>query len=72
VSAQTDRAAVSLSADELQALIEASLDKKLAPILHRLGDLAPGPSLSDILGGIGYIIGLVGLAAYLRSHRKSG
>ena len=27
-------------------------------------------SLSDILGGIGYIIGLVGLAAYMQYRRK--
>jgi len=63
---------VTLSPSELQALIEQSLDKKLAPILHRLGNVEQGPSLSDIIGGIGYIIGLVGLGAYMHSRRKSG
>ena len=63
---------VALSPSELQALIEQSLDKKLAPILHRLGNVAQGPSLSDIIGGIGYIIGLVGLGAYIHARRKSG
>ena len=29
-----------------------------------------GPTLTDVLGGIGYIIGLVGLAAYVRYRRK--
>lgn len=63
---------VSLAPEELQALIEQSLDKKLAPILHRLGGIEQGPSLSDVIGGIGYIIGLVGLGAYIHSRRKSG
>ena len=31
-----------------------------------------GPALGDILGGIGYIIGLMGLAAYMRFRRKAG
>lgn len=64
--------AVNLSPADLQALVEQSLDKKLAPILHRLGNLDQGPSLSDIIGGLGYILGLVGLGAYLHSRRKSG
>jgi len=72
LSTDAHRPDVSLPAGELQALIERSLDKKLAPILHRLGTVDTGPSLSDIIGGIGYILGLVGLAAYLQSRRKSG
>jgi len=63
---------ITLSPGELQALVEQSLDKKLAPILHRLGNVEQGPSLSDIIGGIGYIIGLVGLAAYFNARRKTG
>lgn len=63
---------VSVSKRELQGLIEAALDKKLTPIERRLGAMSDGPSLTDIVGGIGYIIGLVGLAAYFQSRRKSG
>ena len=57
---------------ELQALIEGSLEKKLAPIRRQLAQLAQRPSLHDIIGGLGYIMGLVGLGAYLQSRRKSG
>jgi nickel transport protein len=71
-SASMSSGTITLSPGELQALIEQSLDKKLAPILHRLGNVEQGPSLSDIIGGIGYIIGLVGLAAYFNSRRKTG
>ncbi len=58
--------------DELQAMIEAALDKKLAPVLRRLEVQEQGPALKDVFGGIGYIVGLVGLVAYLRSRRKTG
>ena len=60
------------TAAELQALIEESLEKKLAPIRRQLAQLAQRPSLQDIIGGLGYIMGLVGLGAYLQSRRKSG
>ncbi len=63
---------LTLSPGEFQTLIDQALDRKLAPIMHRLVALDKGPSVSDILGGIGYIIGLVGLGAYLQSRRKSG
>lgn len=63
---------ITLSPDDLQALIEASLDKKLAPIVQRLRPVEQGPSLTDIIGGLGYILGLVGLASYLHARRRSG
>lgn len=63
---------VTLSTAELQALIEAVMERKLAPVLRRLEQQGQGPSLNDIIGGIGYIIGLVGLGAYIHSRRKTG
>ncbi|MBW2366961.1 MAG: hypothetical protein JRH15_03645 [Deltaproteobacteria bacterium] len=63
--------AAPLTADELAALIETVLDRKLKPIKYMLADTRhKAPSLSEIVGGIGYIIGLVGIAAYFR-NRKS-
>ncbi len=59
-------------ADDLQAMIEAALDKKLAPVLRRLEEPHREPALKDVFGGIGYIVGLIGLVAYLRSRRKTG
>lgn len=53
--------------DAMVALIEKALDKKLHPVLQYVAESKEQPvSLRDILGGIGYIIGLVGLAAYMR------
>jgi nickel transport protein len=58
---------------DLEALIEGILDKKLKPITKMLIDAQDrGPSLRDILGGIGYILGLAGIAAYVQSRKKKG
>jgi nickel transport protein len=62
---------IALSRDDLQAMIEAALDKKLQPVLHRLYQLDEGPRLTEIVGGIGYILGLVGLGAYFHYRRRS-
>ncbi len=53
-------------------LTPAMLEEKLAPLrreLRRLRAAAERPGLTEVLGGIGYIVGLLGLAAYMR-HRK--
>lgn len=64
-------AAVGLSPQEAKALIEDALDRKLAPIVKMLADqVGRGPSVSEVLGGIGYIIGLAGVALYFLSRRK--
>ena len=64
--------AVTLTPDELQALVERAVARRLAPVLRRLEQQGDGPALSEIVGGIGYILGLVGLGAYMHSRRKSG
>lgn len=60
-----------ISTSELTRIIEITLDKKLAPIRKTLAENSDkGPSLKDILGGIGYIIGLAGIAAYMQSLKN--
>jgi nickel transport protein len=60
-----------ISRQEIKKLIDESLDKKLAPIMNMLADSYGGdPSLTEIIGGIGYIFGLVGVAMYFTSRRK--
>jgi len=47
--------------------IEKALDKKLAPVLRMLAEMHEQKvQLRDVLGGIGYILGLVGVAAYFK------
>ena len=58
-------------AADIEQALERALDKKLAPIVRMLAESREqGPKLSDVLGGIGYIIGLVGMAAYFKRKSK--
>ena len=57
--------------DEIQLAVEKVLDKKLKPIMKLLAESREqGPTFHDILSGIGYIFGLVGLATYIHYRRK--
>lgn len=61
-----------ISKEEIQAVVEKVLDEKLRPMQKRLAQYQKrGPDITEILGGIGYIIGLMGVAIYF-SHRKRG
>jgi nickel transport protein len=51
----------------LETLIRTSIEQELAPLRAQIAEQAWG--LRDILSGIGYIIGLMGLASYLH-YRK--
>jgi nickel transport protein len=62
-----------LSRQEVKEIVDAALDQKLAPIAHMLADsFEQGPKASEVIGGIGYIFGLVGVAMYFSSRRKRG
>ena len=69
-------AATNLSAAELQAAVqtavEKAMDKKLKPVIELLVDAQnPDPSFKDIMGGLGYILGLVGAGAYFNYRRRN-
>jgi len=58
-------------AQDIENAIETLLDRKLKPIMKILVEKQQkGPRASDILAGIGYIFGLVGIAAYVKSRRR--
>jgi len=60
-----------LDEQQLTRIIESTLEKKLAPVKRSLAmQQETGPSLQDILGGIGYILGLAGITAYFKSQKK--
>ena len=57
--------------EELENIIETVLDRKLQPINRMLAEMQQeGPGVSDIFAGIGYILGLVGIAAYVQNRKK--
>jgi nickel transport protein len=61
-----------MSEPEMEAMIEKVVDSKLKPvmgILVKLQESSEKPRLTEIIGGIGYIVGLMGLVMYLKNRR---
>lgn len=67
----SDGQTINLDTQEVHKLLDASLDKKLAPIIKMLADSQDqGPRVTEVIGGIGYIFGLTGVALYFANRRK--
>lgn len=63
-----------ISKSEIETIVEDVIDKKLQPamrILLNLQEKSEKPGLTEILGGIGYIIGILGIIAYFKRKSKS-
>ncbi len=54
---------------DIERAIDEALARQLAPIRRAIEESKDRERFSDIVGGIGYIIGLMGLALYFRSRR---
>jgi nickel transport protein len=60
-----------LSRTDVEEVVSAVLDAKLAPIKRELLEQGQsGPGMQEIIGGIGWIFGLVGIAAYFKSRPR--
>ncbi|MDR0816479.1 MAG: pollen Ole e 1 allergen/extensin family protein [Desulfovibrio sp.] len=56
--------------EAVRRIINEALDAKLAPIRHDLAAAAAsGPGLQEIIGGIGWILGIAGIALYFKGRR---
>jgi nickel transport protein len=55
----------------LEEAVNKALERQLAPVKEMLTELTtPRASWADIIGGVGYILGLFGLWAYFLSRRR--
>lgn len=62
--------AANISAAELQSIVNAALDVKLGPIRKELAEMRVArPGFSEIFGGIGWLVGLAGIALYFKGRR---
>jgi len=55
--------------DALRQLVQESVAKAAKPLAREISELKNKTSLSDIVGGIGFIIGLFGAFAYYKSRQ---
>lgn len=63
-----------VSSGELETVVEKVVDSKLQPVLKILLELqekSGKPGVTEILGGIGYIIGILGIIAYYKGRRTN-
>jgi nickel transport protein len=68
---KTTVAPASVDPHQLEDLIDEALDRKLAPIIKLIRETRrEGPTLTEILGGIGYIFGLFGVALYFGNRKE--
>ncbi|MBN1907258.1 MAG: hypothetical protein JW927_19430 [Deltaproteobacteria bacterium] len=60
--------------DQLKREIGAVIDERLKPIIRELARLREdkGPGITEIIGGIGYIFGIMGVIAYMKSRKREG
>ncbi len=61
-----------LNNDEVRSIVEAAVTKRIRPLVREIRRLEEQVWLHDILGGIGYIAGLAGLAFYFLGVRRKG
>jgi len=60
-----------LTRSDVEDVVAAVLDAKLAPIQRELLEQSQkGPGVQEIVGGIGWIFGLIGVAAYFKSRPR--
>ena len=66
-----DSSAYPADLNQLEGMIDRALDRKLAPVIRQIRDTRKeGPTIAEIVGGIGYIFGLFGLIMYFKSRNK--
>lgn len=63
------QAAPAAAAVAPEAGVEAAIARQIAPLAERIDAFEASLRLRDVLGGIGYIVGVFGLLAFLKAQR---
>ena len=72
-SQTTDQHANTIGNAELQIMIKKIVEQELAPIKRRLAENRQNkPDFRDIMAGIGFLLGLAGLVAWMRNRKPKG
>ncbi|MBT3311034.1 MAG: hypothetical protein HN737_12820 [Desulfobacterales bacterium] len=63
---------VSVDIEQIRKVVEEVVDSRLKPVSRTIAKIREekGPDFTDIMGGFGYILGLVGIALYFKSKEK--
>lgn len=65
---------ISADAEQIKAVVEQVLDSRLRPLRQELAAIRKEKSsgVTEIIGGIGYIFGIMGLIMYFKSRKTRG
>lgn len=56
--------------DEMRGIIEEAMARQLRSVHHAIANQNSGPTLVNVIGGLGWIVGIVGIYLYSRSRRE--
>lgn len=63
-------AIASVEPAEIRAIVQQAVGEALTPVMRNLSELKEQKSFSDIIGGVGFIVGLFGIFFYLKARRE--
>ncbi len=64
-------ASAAVNQAELRAIVQQAVGESLTPVMRGISELKEQKSFSDIVGGIGFIVGLLGIFFYLKARKES-
>lgn len=72
-SEEKSHVSLQINPDEIKKQVEAALDDKLKPVMRAIAELKKeddSPDIKDIVGGLGWIMGLMGLFLYFKRPKS--
>ena len=70
-SAEADNAPDHSNNPELNRLIENAVGKAIKPVMRSISEMREERSLANIVGGIGYIFGILGIFFYIKARKET-
>jgi len=69
-TAEQEGSSITVNENELELMIESAVSKRMRPLERQISEFRDEVRMSDILGGIGMIMGFAGLTFYFLGVRK--
>lgn len=69
---QSGGAAVAADSAAIEAMVRQAVSEATLPLVRNLSELNDRRTASDIIGGVGFIVGIVGVFFYLRARSLQG
>jgi nickel transport protein len=67
-----DGAAVAVDSTAIEAIVRQAVSEATLPLVRNLSELNDRRTVSDIIGGVGFIVGIIGVFFYLRARSLQG